>query len=216
MKKVNKETISKTRAFIICSIILLSSIVIIGNFRLLLYSEPFYEHEFSKHNVYSRAIDADSYRDEVLDYLKGWDLENAELAGFNERENSHMLDVKKVIKIVEILLIISTLLMIFSLYFLKKEKETFRKILKRTSITIFSVCIIFLFMALFFQLSFDLFHNLFFEQGTWIFSAEDMLIKLFPTGFFLDYFVMIILNSSIISGILLIISFLLPITGENR
>jgi integral membrane protein (TIGR01906 family) len=65
---------------------------------------------------------------------------------------------------------------------------------------------ILLFVLLAFSVIFVLFHNIFFESGTWTFLYSDTLIRLFPERFWRDTFLAVGLlagGAALILGVLL-------------
>ena len=58
-----------------------------------------------------------------------------------------------------------------------------------------------------FDIVFTEFHNLFFEPGTWVFEANDLLPNLFPNGFFYNLAFRIFGISAIFGGIMVFIGY---------
>jgi len=73
-----------------------------------------------------------------------------------------------------------------------------------------SAIVLFIFLILYilssnFSYLFENFHTVFFPQGNYMFSEESLLITLFPFGFFYQYFIRLVISSSIIAILLVII-----------
>ncbi|OGS93272.1 MAG: hypothetical protein A2061_00695 [Gallionellales bacterium GWA2_59_43] len=63
-------------------------------------------------------------------------------------------------------------------------------------------------LTLNFSASFVQFHTLFFQQGTWQFSEDSLLIRTFPEQFFFAFFRTVIVNSAITALFLLVLMLL--------
>jgi integral membrane protein (TIGR01906 family) len=113
---------------------------------------------------------------------------------FNEREISHMLDVRNltvpVLLIWKVILAFFVLMLLVSL--LGKWSEDYLKALnKGAQLTILLITLILVSVALNFDLLFTKFHQLFFTGDTWLFYLNDNLIRLFPMRFWRDLFIFI-------------------------
>jgi integral membrane protein (TIGR01906 family) len=113
---------------------------------------------------------------------------------YNQRELKHMVDVKSVVKaslnVWYISILVLFILGIWSWY--GKQWELYRQALVRGGwLTIFLIAAILLFVVVAFGIVFVLFHQIFFESGTWSFLYSDTLIRLFPERFWRDIFIMV-------------------------
>ena len=113
---------------------------------------------------------------------------------FNEREISHMLDVRNltapVLLIWKILVVFFSLILLFSL--LGKWSDDYLKALNNGArLTILLIIMILFSVWLNFDLLFTKFHQLFFTGDTWLFYLNDNLIRLFPMRFWRDLFIFI-------------------------
>jgi integral membrane protein (TIGR01906 family) len=125
---------------------------------------------------------------------------------YNERELSHMQDVKELVTIMRIALWGGGLILagVGFLLWRKNAWDVFRKSLYRGGWGIVGlVAAILIFVALNFENLFTWFHQLFFESGTWMFYTSDTLIRLFPMRFWQDAFIFVG-GGSLLIGILLI------------
>ena len=182
-------------------------LILIGNLYFYLYNETFYYKEFNKNNV--NVKDKELILDNLLNFFK----DKNELKYFNEKESSHLADVKnlidKFISVFYFLIILDMLL--FTILFIKYKKiliKNIKKTLLYSGILTIAVILVFILLSLNFDFLFDNFHILFFA-GNWLFPEDSLLIQLFPFNFFYDYFLKILINSFIISLILILISLLL-------
>ena len=110
---------------------------------------------------------------------------------YNERELSHMQDVKvvtkKVLAIWNVCLLVLVAIWVWS--WRQKRLQAFRQGLRRGGwLTIGLVITIGLFASVAFWQFFTLFHSLFFEGDSWIFLYSDTLIRLLPLRFWQDVF----------------------------
>jgi integral membrane protein (TIGR01906 family) len=113
---------------------------------------------------------------------------------YNARELEHMVDVKNVVKSALTVLYISLgILAGFGIWaYIGDWFSDYRRGLRRGGwITVGFIIAILLFVALAFSVIFVLFHNIFFESGTWTFFYSDTLIRLFPERFWRDTFIAI-------------------------
>ena len=178
--------------------------VFLGCFRFYGFNHSFYKKEFSKLDVYGNVPDADSLSQRVIDYFQG----GAQLEEFNEREQSHMKDVKDIIDSFIGFFYVS-LALLFGSLFLISRKDIKKLLLISGTAGILGFFVILL-MSLNFGIFFDLFHKLLFEAGTWYFYNDDLIINLFPPEFFFDIFFSIIRMLLAASLILVGIGLFLP------
>lgn len=111
---------------------------------------------------------------------------------YNERELSHMRDVKVVVKgsltIWNICLLVLIASWIWS--WRKNDLGALRQGLRRGGwLTIGLVIVIGLFAVVAFWQFFTWFHSLFFEGDSWVFLYSDTLIRLLPLRFWQDVFI---------------------------
>lgn len=96
----------------------------------------------------------------------------------------HFIEVKNLIHKLDFLLFVSTLLVIFSIYFGKKYKDLcFLKWASNLLLCTFSIII--LAFALNFDKSFTMFHKLFFNNNYWLLDPKkDPVINILPEEYF--------------------------------
>jgi integral membrane protein (TIGR01906 family) len=110
---------------------------------------------------------------------------------FNERELSHMQDVKKVVQpVVWIGYVVWFLMLGIGLWarFGGWWPEYVRGIRRGGWLTVGLVVAIGIFAGVSFWQFFTIFHGLFFTGGSWLFLYSDTLIRLFPLRFWQDAF----------------------------
>lgn len=110
---------------------------------------------------------------------------------YNERELSHMLDVKIVVQAsIRVLVIALVSLLVFGgLAWRGGWLDEFKAALVRGGwLTIFLFAGVILFVVISFGVIFVAFHEVFFAPGTWTFYYSDTLIRMFPERFWRDMF----------------------------
>ena len=108
---------------------------------------------------------------------------------FNERELSHMVDVKRVydrLTFAAIGVLIVALLGAGYLMNRDQVQAIGRGLRGGGLLTLCLIAALALWMLVGFSAFFTWFHSLFFEGGTWLFRASDTLIRLFPLQFWQD------------------------------
>ncbi len=111
---------------------------------------------------------------------------------YNERELSHMLDVKILVQ--QMIVAHSILLLLLLLIGIWAWRSGWLSVLGRFLfkggwLTIGMVAAILVGIALSFEALFTGFHKIFFEGDTWLFRFSDTLIRLFPLRFWQDAFI---------------------------
>jgi integral membrane protein (TIGR01906 family) len=143
---------------------------------------------------------------EDISYLSNLSFEDSAPV-FNERELSHMEDVKTVVTGMRIALAIGMLILLAFTIF--AERGNWKLLLIRAFsqggwAVLGLIAAILLFVALNFNSLFTWFHQIFFESGTWQFHPSDTLIRLFPMRFWQDAFIFVGLLS-IVFGVIVIL-----------
>jgi len=130
-------------------------------------------------------------------------------ASFRPDEISHLSDVRILLIRIFILYCGSVILFVIMTFLLieKNIKNFIRNlgiIFTISSSFMLLFIIILYFLGENFPVLFDNFHLLFFPQGNYTFPEGSLIITLFPPGFFYDFFIRLILSSTIISAVLLV------------
>jgi integral membrane protein (TIGR01906 family) len=127
-----------------------------------------------------------------LDTLAAVRLPDNQTPLYNERELSHMEDVKVLVQhmlTVHTILVIVLGLVLVLAWQQKKLKEFFRLLSKGGWVTIGLIVLVLVGVAASFTWLFTKFHELFFSGDTWLFQYSDSLIRLFPMQFWQDAFI---------------------------
>lgn len=113
---------------------------------------------------------------------------------FNERELSHMQDVKAVVTGMRVALAVGMIILLAITTAAVKggwRAQLLRSYRRGGWALIGLIGAILLFVAVNFTNLFTWFHQLFFESGTWQFYTSDTLIRLFPMRFWRDAFIFV-------------------------
>ena len=113
---------------------------------------------------------------------------------YNERELSHMLDVRNLTSIVlKVWLgLLAFFILVTYLCWKKQEKDAwFTAVRRGGNLTIGLIFSILFYLTLNFNQLFTQFHQLFFQGDSWLFLMSDNLIRLFPIRFWRDIFIFI-------------------------
>jgi integral membrane protein (TIGR01906 family) len=128
---------------------------------------------------------------EDISYLGDLRFENGQPL-YNQRELSHMVDVKVTMG-VALKVWYAALVLLVGLGLGARWAgwwNTYLLGMRRGSwLTVFTLATIILLVILSFGVLFVAFHNVFFQPGTWTFQFSDTLIRLFPERFWRDIFV---------------------------
>jgi len=128
---------------------------------------------------------------EGIDFLADLRFDDGQ-KNYNERELSHMLDVKNLIQkaLVAWYCAIGILAAIYVWSRLKKWSDVFwRGISRGGLLTVGLIAAVLIGVVLNFNMLFEQFHHLFFTGDTWLFYTNDSLIRLFPEKLWSDAFI---------------------------
>ena len=205
-KTKSNKTTGKTTEWILISLaaVFLLIMIICGAVTLMVYYKGFYISQYQNNKVYQSMVDrgfspdikdaielGNNATDNLIDYFKG----KQELRYFDEKETSHMRDVKIFLSTITVLYYTSILffIIIFIILYNRHKKDiyefihTISKILLTCAITgLAGIIILGLMSVLYFDITFSLFHAIFFAPGTYLFDTSSLLITLFPEKFFFN------------------------------
>lgn len=111
---------------------------------------------------------------------------------YNERELSHMVDVKELTQqFLDVwVLVLVALFGIGAAAWHFELPDQFRMWLGLGGkLTVITIIVLLIFLALSFNALFTSFHRIFFEGDSWLFLFSDTLIRLFPLRFWRDVFI---------------------------
>lgn len=212
-----------TLVLIFLLIITMPFILYLLNFKILLFNENYYKKEFQKHNVYEnlKEHDIESINKDVLDYFNNKD-ETIKNDFFNEKEKSHLSDVKKLINDIFYLfklLILNFVVLLIILYFLNKNR-----FIKHIGfgfagggiLTLLYTFFLWFAVKLSFDKTFTIFHQIFFKSN-WMFSPlTNKIIILYPQNFFFDFAYDVVIRTLILAVILILIGLVLFLRAKSK
>lgn len=111
---------------------------------------------------------------------------------FNEREVSHMLDVKKLAQLAQAVWVLLVVGLILSWFALRRSGQSARWYASASAggwALVVLVAAILVLVAVSFNNLFTGFHRIFFSGNTWLFLYSDTLIRLFPMRLWQDVFI---------------------------
>lgn len=160
--------------FVISLVLLITTL----SFKLYSFNFDVYKKEFSKFNIYEKIPDADKNALNLINFMN----DKEELNNFfNEKEKSHLNDVKDLYNNLNLIFYITLILtVLFLIYFIytKNYKIIYSSFLISGIIL---MILILLFFILDFNYLFEKFHVIAFNNYLWQFNPnEDNLINLFP------------------------------------
>lgn len=206
-RRKNEHSLSPFPAFLLFLFVLnLGFLLLAYAFFDTAFGELFYQEEFQKYSSAEREIRFAQHQS-ILSYLKG-EADSAKLSFLNEREITHMADVKGVLQqYYQYFLYAFLTMLIFGFCLYHRMKNCFipalQRCLRRTGLLLIGfVLLLGILFLLNFSNTFNAFHYLFFHPGSWQFPAESVLLQIYPEFFFVDI-VMVVLQKTIILGILL-------------
>lgn len=175
-------------------------LIILIVFKILLYADTFYAYEFTKNKVYDRLPEADIVKSNIISYFS--DDDTLSTYYFTEDEISHLSDVKERIKLVDLLLYLCIIFYVILVGIFARTKKKHKLIVVKeycisTGIIGLALTFILFITSLSFGKTFMAFHLFFFPEGNFTFPSESTLITLFPEQLFYDFFITLIILSSL-------------------
>lgn len=154
--------------------------------RIAAFDGKMYKGFFTAKNIYRDLPDADERAGNLINYLKAKEGLNA--AFFNEKEISHMRDVRALFAFSFATLLISmlVLLAIAAFAFIKKDIGLLWKCTFFGGISGIAFAVLLFLLSLNFSSFFMSFHKLFFANNLWLMDPlKDRIIVLLPESFFM-------------------------------
>ena len=189
-------------------IIIVPILIILGNFRYLVFNYDFYENLYQKSGVY-QEFDKTNTRQITYDLFRFFRGKNQlDHNFFSNQAILHLTDVKKTLTMTFYLFYLSLVTTVIISVFLIAKKyygDLNSALFISSVITIFFI--IFLSMGFFqFDLFFKGIHKVLFTNNLWLFPPDDTLIKLFPQEFFIEFANRLAFNIILTSLVLLLLS----------
>ncbi len=186
------------------------------------FSGSFYQEKFSEYGVQKDVPEAALLHQRVMEFLKG--TSNDLPPDFNEREKQHLLDVKKIADIstvlLYILLALFVILLAASAFMLKISHYIMRFIGKVLLfgglLAVILASALLFFINSDFASSFESFHSMLFQKGTYTFEpARETIVRLYPEQLFMDLGISISKWAAIISASIILLGLMLIIKSKT-
>jgi integral membrane protein (TIGR01906 family) len=206
-----------------------AAMIYLSNAKAVAFDQATYEKEYAKYNIKERVgpeVDLSKETAFLIAYLESGSGE-IQTDFFNQREKTHLVEVRAIFRTVQTLRDIAVFLSVISLvaliYLIRRAyinlsdneareyyKKTLSKLLIWTGAIVDGIAVLFALMAATFTSTFIKFHQLFFKTETWMLDpATDNLIRMFPEAFFYDLFVKIVLISVVLATFMLAVGYLM-------
>ncbi|HLC96035.1 MAG TPA: DUF1461 domain-containing protein [Candidatus Nanoarchaeia archaeon] len=204
-------------------VFLIPLILLLSNLKVMVFEQDFHQTLFSKYNVYADIPEADEIDRQLVDYFADR-RESIAVDRFNEREIDHLRDVREVLHWLFLtlnILVIVFLLLVIIIYFVDKKgfmQNVSWLLISGGSITIGLLVLLWFFSIFNFDALFSAMHATFFRQGTWIFDANDALVRIYQEGFFQDMLIRIAVNTVLWAAVILLIGLAMKkyIKSQNK
>lgn len=188
---------------------------------LYIFDINFYDGLYDQNGVYltlekdntlsmtEKIIGFFRYQDDLDGHIRYADKSRSSVAFFTENEISHMVDVRALLLKIFILFYGSLIILIILLILLILKNPGRRlaaigRIFVISSSAVLFIFILLYFLSMNFSNLFDNFHFIFFPQGNYMFSENSLLITLFSFNFFYQFFIRLVISSSILSSLFLL------------
>src|SRR5699024_1623617 len=210
------------KIFFVIIIIFFPIFILLQIIEISTFDLKFYEKKYRQYNI-EEVVDKDSEElmvitEDLLNYLRYKDSELRLKEEYSERDLIHLVDVELLFQrgfiLKRLSLIISSIAIIF--LHMKDKKYLYNSFFYSSILSLGSILVLFILYFIDFDKLFTYFHLLLFNNDYWILDPEkDFLIQIFPEGFFMDIFSKITLLFIGFMSIILIISYLLKERERN-
>lgn len=143
------------------------------------------------------------------DYLAGLQMKDGTPL-YNERELSHMQDVRDVFQTSRAVMACMIVFIILTGWLVSRRPDSLpgflRTLIWGSSLTLFLIVLIGIAIITGFDAFFDGFHHLFFNGDSWLFYETDSLIRLFPEPLWVDGFSLAVTIAAITAVLILVLS----------
>ena len=129
----------------------------------------------------------DFLSDQTLPGARCFPAQASECPMFNARELQHMVDVQNVTWMLLVAAGVASVICAAALWTLRRQRALLIAAVEVACIThVVAVLTVAVAVVFAWDTFFDVFHALFFEEGTWRFFYSDTLIRLYPEQFWMD------------------------------
>ena len=161
-----------------------------------------------------KKYDGASFEDEDLpelaaSYLAGLKMKDGSLL-YNDRETSHMHDVRVVFQNSRAVMSVMIVFIMITVLLVSRKPAALPGFLKcltwGSSLTLFLITMVGIGILTGFDAFFEAFHHLFFTGDSWLFYADDSLIRLFPEKLWIDGFSLAAGLTALFAVVILVVS----------
>ena len=193
-------------------IIIIPFLIFLSTIQFAGFNGSFYKREFLKYKVQESVPEALELHQNVMHFIKG--KSDFLPDNFNDREKQHLYDVRRLVLLFRaILYVLIALVGIFIILSAKKiEKRSnlgqfIGKVLLFGGLTAITIAVLLFLMINFnFSSSFESFHKIFFQPGTYAFDQDtEIIVNIYSEELFMDLGLRIAKFVAIISFIFVII-----------
>lgn len=175
-------------------ILVLPFLIFLSVFKYASYDQNFYEEKFVEYGVKEDVPNAELLHKKIIDFVSG--KSQVAPSELNNREQQHLFDVRKVMSIATILLY--SFIALFALLLYVEISISFKtggnilsiigKVMFFSGLlTIALAGISLALITLDFPASFESFHRILFDKGTYVFNpATEVIVRLYPEQLFQD------------------------------
>lgn len=175
-------------------ILVLPLLIFLSVFKYASYDQNFYEEKFMEYGVKEDVPNAELLHKKIIEFVSG--KSQFAPSELNDREQQHLFDVRRAMRIAAILfysfLALFALLLYVEISISFKTGENFMSIIGKVMVfggllTIALASILLALIALDFSASFDSFHKILFDKGTYVFNPEnEVIVRIYPEQIFQD------------------------------
>jgi len=168
-------------------IVLLTILPLLLSSYIMILSPSFFDKAFSQYGVSEMYSDVSFFHSGVMDYIVDRNEEMPLSIYLNERELTHMEDVKEgffYFNLVFLLVLAGSVLLLL----LISKREIGRVFLYGGIFSLELGVLLLLSFGLNFNGANDVFHSLFFTGDSWLFEVSDNIVNIYPQGLFFDLF----------------------------
>lgn len=194
-------------------IILIPPLIILGNFKLLIFNHSFYRSLHRQTDVYGHFTDpmiVDYATTNIIGFLQNKAALDERF--FSNQAIRHLADVKKSVKMATgffYFTLLAAALTLLTLLFKKDYASIVFSFFTSSIATLLFILALGVGLQKAFDPLFIKFHQITFQNDLWLFPPDDNLIKLLPKEFFVLFAQRLALNILISSLLLVLVSFIL-------
>ena len=189
------------KSFLGCVAVLALTFFLLS-FSSLVYDRGHWESLQEKYGV--NMTKAQPLNGVILSYFKDTNyFSGPTYPGLTEKEQQHMLDVKKRVNVI----MIFSLIFCATSFFILKLSTNRKKLLIAAGIAAFLLPLLFFIFP--FESTFLRFHQLFFHEGSFWFEPGDLLVNIYPKNFFADFAFGIVVRAWMLAALSLVIGLFL-------